>query len=431
MPNKKLSLAEGAIQPWVRAGSSSPWFGSLLESLARAHRFSTKKPVKELPNKVIDLLMYGNKGRSIKMRHKTQRGRTFDWDTTFEGVINNLERRYGDTESDYVRSEIERYMAQRKCADCNGQRLKPEVLAVTVGGDNIIDVTSKSVSSALSWTYEIVGEKVPVDPSTNGAARPKRRKKRADLLSDREQAIASQIRKEIQSRLKFLVDIGLDYLTLERTASTLSGGEAQRIRLATQIGSGLMGVLYVCDEPSVGLHPVDDHRLIGTLKRLRDLGNTVLIVEHDEAIMRARRLHRRPRSGRRRARWRGHCDGRSRGHRRVSKVADGPVPQQPATDSHARVQAAGQSRRAGHQGRSPEQSEKYRRDHTSRQAGLYYRCVGLRQEHSDQRGPAQEADPILLPCEGQARRKRRRREHRRHRQGRRHRPVAYWPDAPQ
>ena len=287
MPNKKLSLAEGAIQPWVRAGSSSPWFGSLLESLARAHRFSTKKPVKELPNKVIDLLMYGNKGRSIKMRHKTQRGRTFEWDTTFEGVINNLERRYGDTESDYVRSEIERYMAQRKCADCNGQRLKPEVLAVTVGGDNIIDVTSKSVSSALSWTYEIVGEKVPVDPSTNGAARPKRRKKRADLLSDREQAIASQIRKEIQSRLKFLVDIGLDYLTLERTASTLSGGEAQRIRLATQIGSGLMGVLYVCDEPSVGLHPVDDHRLIGTLKRLRDLGNTVLIVEHDEAIMRA------------------------------------------------------------------------------------------------------------------------------------------------
>ena len=272
IPNKKLSLAEGAIQPWVRAGSSNPWFASLLESLARTYDFSTKVPVSKLNDKIFDLILYGNENRAIRMRHHTRRGRSFEWDTTFEGVVSNLERRYRETESEYVRSEIERYMTSRPCQSCGGQRLKPEALAVTVAGLNIMQVTGKAIAPALEWVRAL-GKG---DGSSPGEA-----------LTEREKSIAFQILKEIEARLRFLVDIGLDYLTLERNASTLSGGEAQRIRLATQIGSGLMGVLYVCDEPSVGLHPVDDSRLIGTLQRLRDLGNTVLIVEHDEAIMRA------------------------------------------------------------------------------------------------------------------------------------------------
>ena len=192
-------------------------------------------------------------------------------------MVNNLARRHRETESNWVRSEIERYMATRPCQSCEGRRLKPEALAVTTGGLNIMDVTDKSIGQALDWVAAIGGAG---SDSSNGASPD-------EALTEREQAIASQILKEIDARLRFLLNVGLDYLTLSRTASTLSGGEGQRIRLATQIGSGLMGVLYVCDEPSIGLHPADDHRLITTLKRLRDVGNTVLIVEHDEAIMRA------------------------------------------------------------------------------------------------------------------------------------------------
>ena len=304
IPNKELSLAEGAVQPWVRAGSSTPWFSSLLTSLADAYGFSTKVPVKDLGKRHLNLILYGNKGKSIRMRHHTHRGKTFEWDTTFEGVINNLERRYKDTESDYVRSEIERYMTSRPCPACEGRRLKPEALAVIICGINIMEVTDKSITQALEWVRAIGGEPQAgnqfnySDPSENGldsngssgdvdgSARTDRPSP-TERLTPREMAIASQVLKEIEARLRFLTNIGLDYLTLSRTASTLSGGEAQRIRLATQIGSGLMGVLYVCDEPSIGLHPADDYRLIQTLKRLRDLGNTVLIVEHDEAIMRA------------------------------------------------------------------------------------------------------------------------------------------------
>ena len=276
IPNRELSLAEGAVQSWVRAGSSSPWFASLLESLAEAYGFSTKTPVKKLSDENVDLILYGNKGKSITMRHHTQRGKTYEWDTSFEGTVNNMERRYRETESDYVRSEIERYMASRPCSACRGRRLKPEALAVTVSGINVMEVTDKSISQGLDWIRAIGGE----DVSGDGNAP-------VEVLTEREMTIASQILKEIDARLRFLMNIGLHYLTLSRTASTLSGGEAQRIRLATQIGSGLMGVLYVCDEPSIGLHPADDHRLIETLQRLRDLGNTVIIVEHDEAIMRA------------------------------------------------------------------------------------------------------------------------------------------------
>ena len=276
VPNRDLSLGEGAVQPWVRAGSFSPWFASQLESLSDAYDFSTKVPVRELSQEHLNLILYGTKGRSIRMRHHTHRGKIYEWHTSFEGVINNLERRYRETESDYVRSEIQRYMMSRPCQSCGGHRLRPEALAVTVGGQNVMEVTHKSITQALEWIKAIGGEGSHPDGVGPDEA-----------LTPREKAIGSQILKEIEARLRFLLNIGLHYLTLSRTASTLSGGEAQRIRLATQIGSGLMGVLYVCDEPSIGLHPADDHRLIQTLKRLRDLGNTVIIVEHDEAIMRA------------------------------------------------------------------------------------------------------------------------------------------------
>ena len=289
----ELSLEEGAVRPWARAGASSPWFSSLLDALAKRYRFSTKTPVNKLNKKNLDLVLYGNKSKSIRVRHLTRKGRAFEWDSTFEGIVNNLERRYRETESDHVRAEIERYMSSRACQACNGDRLKPEAMAVSVCGRDIMEVTAKSIRESLEWIRTIGSNGAPSsdgppEAGVDGAA-PADGKSRGDegALSPREMAIASQILKEIEARLKFLLDIGLDYLTLGRTASTLSGGEAQRIRLATQIGSGLMGVLYVCDEPSVGLHPVDDSLLIGTLRRLRDLGNTVVIVEHDEAIMRA------------------------------------------------------------------------------------------------------------------------------------------------
>ncbi|MSP78398.1 MAG: excinuclease ABC subunit UvrA [Dehalococcoidia bacterium] len=274
IPNRDLSLAEGAIQPWVRSGSSSVWYTSLLESLAKKHGFSTKTSVRNLMPDTLDLILYGDRENSFTMRHRTHRGHTYSWETTFEGVIPNLMRRYKETESDFVKAEIERYMAQRPCTKCTGKRLKPEALAVTVCGKNIMQVSALSVEKALAWVNDI--QKTSPERVADETA-----------LSERDLLIAKQILKEIYARLKFLADIGLEYLTVERMAATLSGGEAQRIRLATQIGSGLMGVLYVCDEPTIGLHPADDYRLVETLKRLRDLGNTVLLVEHDEAVMRA------------------------------------------------------------------------------------------------------------------------------------------------
>ena len=274
MPDKDLSLSEGAIVPWSRDGSMSPWHTSRLLSLAKAEGFSTQIPVHKLSEDVISTIMHGNKGKRFDMKHRTKRGKVFSWRTTFEGVVNNLSRRYKDTESDRVRYEVEKYMSRRPCPGCDGKRLKAESLAVTVANRNISDVSAMSINDSLDWVSVIDKGELP-ETETVGR------------LTDKERYIARQINKEICSRLRFLKDIGLDYLTLDRMAQTLSGGEAQRIRLATQIGSGLVGVLYVCDEPSIGLHAADNSRLIETLKRLRDLGNTVILVEHDEAIMRA------------------------------------------------------------------------------------------------------------------------------------------------
>jgi excinuclease ABC subunit A len=258
--NKNLSLAEGAIKPW---GWYS-WHAYELEQLGRQHGFSTNTPIKNLTEEQLNLLLYGEEGEMVKYRNRY--GRIREHFTGYEGIIPYLERLCRETESELTRSDIERYMTSRPCPVCKGKRLKPESLAVTIDGKNIMEVTVLSVTQALELVARLSGDSV---------------------LNPREQMIAHQVFKEIQSRLGFLRDVGLDYLTLERPAATLSGGEAQRIRLATQIGSGLMGVLYICDEPTVGLHPADDARLINTLKRLRDLGNTIIIVEHDEAMMRA------------------------------------------------------------------------------------------------------------------------------------------------
>jgi excinuclease ABC subunit A len=259
IPNKELSLADGAIRPW----QFHTWYFDQVESLARRHGFSLQTPVKDLANEQLNLILYGEGGESHRYRNRF--GRTREYRAGFEGVLPTMERLYRDTESEHSRSNIERYMVSKPCPGCQGKRLKPESLAVTIGDNNIMDVSVLSVMQAIEWVTTIGGK----------------------VLSERENIIAHQILNEIQTRLSFLKDVGLDYLSVERTAATLSGGEAQRIRLATQIGSGLMGVLYICDEPTIGLHPADDYRLIATLKRLRDLGNTILVVEHDEAMMRA------------------------------------------------------------------------------------------------------------------------------------------------
>ncbi len=271
--DRRLSLSQGAIAPWTRGGPSSGWYISLMESVAKANGFSSKTPVKDLESNQIDLILYGNQSKKVTVSHRTQRGRTYSWDTTFEGVIPNLARRYKTTESDYMRSQIERYMSARTCQSCGGKRLRPEALAVRVCDLGIMDVCAKNIGDAAEWIREI-------DPDAPGEHKKK-------VLTEREKTIGNQVLKEIDGRLKFLHGIGLDYVTMDRTSRTLSGGEAQRVRLATQIGSGLTGVLYVCDEPTVGLHPHDDQRLINTLTQLRDMGNTVLVVEHDEAMMRS------------------------------------------------------------------------------------------------------------------------------------------------
>ncbi len=266
IPNKGLTLNEGAIHPWARASTTSTWRQRTLEALAKKHKFSLDVPVRELAKKHLDLILYGDSS-PVTLTFTSAGGHTNKWDHTFEGVIPNLDRRYKETDSDYIRDEVERYMAANPCPTCKGARLKPESLAVTVDGVNIIDVTRLSIVESEQWAKRLSAPKTP--------------------LTERERMIAKQILKEIGARLDFMVEVGLDYLSLDRATGTLSGGEAQRIRLATQIGSGLMGVLYVCDEPTIGLHPADDDRLIRTLKRLRDLGNSVIIVEHDEAMMRA------------------------------------------------------------------------------------------------------------------------------------------------
>lgn len=256
IPNGRLSVAEGAIRPFNRINVDA-WYMRKLQSVADEYGFSLKVPTSQLKPEHLQMLLYGTGEQTYQVSLGS--GRSFA--TTYEGVIPNLERRHKETDSDFMRRDIERFMQERPCATCKGRRLKPEVLAVLVAGRSIMDICELSIDDALNFFKEV-------------------------KLTEKQMHIAEQICKEINARLKFMQDVGLNYLNLARSAVSLSGGEAQRIRLATQIGSGLMGVLYVLDEPSIGLHQRDNERLIKTLKHLRDLGNSVIVVEHDEDTIR-------------------------------------------------------------------------------------------------------------------------------------------------
>jgi excinuclease ABC subunit A len=262
IPFKNLSLAGGALVPWSRMPMENSWHGKIIEAVCVEHGWDYNAPLKDLPPEALEYILYSQRGEKVVIGYRHERGEN-TYGATFEGIIPNLERRFRETDSDFIKTELERYMVARPCPTCEGRRLKPEILAVTVDGRNIWQVSTLSITAACEFVGGLL-----------------------EHLTEREQTISRQVLKEISSRLGFLLDVGLDYLTLDRTSQTLSGGEAQRIRLATQIGSSLMGVLYILDEPSIGLHQRDNAKLIATLTRLRDLGNTVLVVEHDEETIR-------------------------------------------------------------------------------------------------------------------------------------------------
>ena len=263
--NPDISLSQGAVLPWEKSSGTAQYRMAILEGLSRKFKFSLETPVKALSKKAIDAILNGTKD-ALKLTYENRSGQKRSYEYEWEGVLPWLDRQYRETTSDYIRADIERYMSERPCPTCKGKRLKPEALAVTIGDRSIAEVTALTVNEVLDWVTSLERER--------------------GGLGVRERRIARQVLKEIRTRLGFLVDVGLDYLTVDRSATTLSGGEAQRIRLATQIGSGLMGVLYILDEPSIGLHQRDNARLIRTLLGMRDLGNTILVVEHDEETIR-------------------------------------------------------------------------------------------------------------------------------------------------
>ena len=259
IPNEKKSIIDGAIEPWAK--TTTLYYAQTLASLAKHYGFSLEEKWSKLPKKIKDIILYGSDEDEIKFSYDDGYEK-YSHKKTFEGVVNNLERRYLETDSDWKREEIAQYQSDTKCERCNGHRLKDEALCVKIDGLHISEVTEKSISDAAKWFDDLKNN-----------------------LDKRQIKIAEHILKEINERLNFLLNVGLDYLTLSRESGTLSGGEAQRIRLASQIGSGLTGVLYVLDEPSIGLHQKDNVKLINALKRLRDLGNTVIVVEHDTETM--------------------------------------------------------------------------------------------------------------------------------------------------
>ncbi len=262
VPNENLSIQDGAVMPWAKSNPPSPYYMQVLSSIARHFKASIKTPWKDLPPEMQATVLHGSQGQPLTLVFEDGR-KTYEVKKPFEGVLANVEKRWRDTESTTVKDDLSQYQAARPCEVCNGARLKPEALAVKIEGETIADATRRPVSEAYEWARTL-----------------------ADKLSPKDRQIAERVMKEIVERLGFLCNVGLEYLNLDRKSGTLSGGESQRIRLASQIGSGLSGVLYVLDEPSIGLHQRDNDRLLETLKRLRDLGNTVLVVEHDEDAIR-------------------------------------------------------------------------------------------------------------------------------------------------
>ena len=265
IPDETLSLNEGAVNvsEWGGPREDGGYYWQTLQAAAEHYKIDLDKPYVELTEDERNIILYGSQDEEFDVTYQNAKGNEYVFQRSFEGVIRNLERRYRETSSEYMRKRIDEFMSQKACPDCGGARLRPEAIAVTIGGKNIIEITALPVADSLKWAQTL-----------------------NETLSERDKIIAERIMKEIQARLGFLVDVGLDYLTLNRSAGTLSGGEAQRIRLATQVGSRLVGVLYVLDEPSIGLHPRDNARLLKTLEGLRDLGNTVLVVEHDDETIR-------------------------------------------------------------------------------------------------------------------------------------------------
>jgi excinuclease ABC subunit A len=258
IPDPEQSIADGAIAPWRSAHTQ--YFQRMLESVADEHDIDLTSPWEKLTTKQQQVVLHGTKGK-LTVKYKNRYGRSRQYSTEYEGVIPWIQRRHEGAESDWTREQYEGYMREVPCRACDGARLKPYTLAITVGGKNIAEVCEMAIGESSKFLAALE-------------------------LSERDRLIAERVTKEINARLGFLLDVGLDYLTLSRSAGTLAGGEAQRIRLASQIGSGLVGTLYVLDEPSIGLHQRDNRRLIDTLTRLRDLGNTVIIVEHDEETIR-------------------------------------------------------------------------------------------------------------------------------------------------
>ncbi len=400
IPDKDRTLRKGAIAPWAK--SSSPYYTQTLTALGKHYKFTPDTKWKDLPKKTQDAILYGSGDTELRFSYDDGM-RAYDTKRAFEGVITNLERRYKETDSDWAREEIARYFTDVPCAACAGYRLKPEALCVKVGGLHIGQVSELSVKGAAQWFTEL----------------PQR-------LTSKQNEIAVRVLKEIRERLKFLVDVGLEYLTLARASGTLSGGESQRIRLASQIGSGLTGVLYVLDEPSIGLHQRDNARLLETLKRLRDLGNTVIVVEHDEDAIRT-------------ADWVldiGPGAGIHGGHiiaqGTVADLVAAPqswtgkylsgelmvqIPERRAEESGARAE----NRR-----RPRQQPQKHHRRNPAGAVHLRHRRVRRRQVDAARRHAVQGAGAAAQQCQRGPRPLRPHRGRRASRQDHRHRPVAHW-----
>ena len=399
VPDPSLSISEGALVPWS-LGSSS-YYESIIQAIAERYEIDVDKPWQDLTEEQQNLFLFGTNGDKIYVTYRNRMGRRRAYMLAFEGIVTSLERRYKETDSSQQRERIEEYMSFRPCPACGGARLKPEVLAVTVGGKNIHELTKLSVTRAIEFLDGLE-------------------------LTETEALIGARIIKEIRERLTFLDNVGVGYLQLDRAASTLSGGEAQRLRLATQIGSQLVGVLYILDEPSIGLHQRDNSKLIGTLERLRDLGNTVLVVEHDEQMMRAADwlVDMGPGAGE----HGGHvvAEGSGEAGGEEQGVDHRPVPLPRSRDRRAGAAQRG-PRDVPRPRRAHAQPQGHRRRVPGREVHRGNRCVRLGQVHAGQRDRLQGARQPAPPDAGEARRPRRRRGDRLLRQGDRHRPV---PDRP-
>ena len=401
VPDPSLSISQGALVPWTVINSS--FYEQVIQAIADRYEIDLETPWQDLPEVQRELFLNGTGGEKLYVSYRNSMGRKRSYTLAFEGILPSLDRRYRDTDSSYQKERIEEYMALKPCPACHGDRLKPTSLAVTIGGINIAELTRMSVTTAIEFVDGLV-------------------------LTDTERAIGARILREIRERLVFLENVGVGYLTLNRTAASLSGGEAQRIRLATQIGASLMGVLYILDEPSIGLHQRDNARLLATLVRLRDLGNTVIVVEHDEETIRAADflVDMGPGAGEHGGRVvaeRHGRPGRPRqgvDHRRVS-VGPARHPDAGSADPRRRL--------VPDRGRGRAQPEGHRRRAPGRQVHLRDRRQRVGQVDARERGRLQVARQPAEPSPDEAGEALGRARHRRVRQGHRHRPVADRPHA--